>query len=126
MQAKANNKFIYLLKGCLMALIITTVLILITTIVLRFTSLSESRVPLINNIIMIFSVVLGGIYSSGKIKDNGWLQGAITGLFYYIIIILLSLLIVRSLEVFNIYLLSKMLISIFIGSIGGIIGVNLI
>jgi len=125
MQVKVNNKSTYLLKGCLLALIITMIFLMISTLVLRFTSLSETKMPLINNVIMVLSLVVGSIYASRKIKDNGWLQGAAIGVLYYFIIILLNLLIVRNFGVFNIYMFSKLLISMLVGTIGGIIGVNL-
>lgn len=123
LKKKNTNSFKYLAKGLLFSLTSSIILIIIITLILRFTKLSETKIPLINNIIMIFCIVLSSIYTSAKIKENGWLNGGLIGFIYYFIIILLNLLFLKG----NIDTLMfvKLLISTFVGIIGGIIGINL-
>ncbi|WFA09850.1 TIGR04086 family membrane protein [Tissierella sp. Yu-01] len=121
---KNKSRISYLLKGLLMAFIITILLLVFYSLLLRFTSLSESKLHLLNNLTMILSVVVSSIYVAVKIKDKGWMHGGIVGVLYYLIIILINLLFIRDSS--SVLLLSKLLISTIAGIIGGMIGINIV
>lgn len=114
----------YLMKGVLIAFIITIIALLFFSLMLRFTSLRESRLTTLNNITMILSVAIGSFFTAVKIRENGWLNGAIVGALYYLIIILLNIVFLKP-ETSNMYLFIKLLISTVAGFIGGMIGINL-
>lgn len=114
----------YLLKGVLVAFIITLLALLFFSLMLRFTSLRESKLTTLNNITMILSVAIGSFYTAVKIREKGWLNGAIVGALYYLIIILLNIVFLRP-DTSNMYLFIKLLISMVAGFIGGMIGINL-
>jgi len=124
MLTKNKLRIKYLFKGLLIAFIFTIVLLIFFSLLLRFTSLSESKLPSFNNITMIISIVFASIYSAIKIKENGWINGAIIGLLYYLVIIVINLLLIKNGES-NIYYLSRLIISTVTGIIGGVIGINL-
>lgn len=114
-----------LLKALLLSSIITVSIIFITSLVIQFTSLRETRISLINNITMIISVFVPSIYLSLKVKENGWLNGFLLGFTYYLIIILLNIVLFKN-DIWISFSIGKLLLTGFIGSIGGIIGINLL
>ncbi len=80
---------------------------------------------MLNNIIMILSITISSIYLAMKAKEKGWINGAILGLTYYLIIILLGVLIIRPITL-DMVTWAKLFVAGLIGSIGGMIGINLI
>ena len=114
----------YILKGVLYAFVISLIMLVVFTLLLKFTSLSESKTPMYNNITMIISVVIGSLYIGMKIKEKGWLNGAIVGLIYYLVIILINVLFIKSGRSPS-FLFSKLVLSTLTGFIGGMIGINL-
>lgn len=124
MKKEKFEKAIYLGKGLLLSYIITGVLIILFSLLLTFTPLKEARTPLLNTIVMIVSIVAGSIYLTTKIKENGWVSGAILGLSYYLILVLFNFIFLKSL-VFDIFSITKLAITSITGVIGGIIGINL-
>ncbi len=124
MKTKSLNKNIYLLKGLLLAYIITCVLILFFSILLTYSTLRESKMPLLNTIIMIISVTSGSIYVAKMVKEKGWINGGIVGVGYYLILILINFIFLKPL-VLDIFSISKLAISGITGVIGGVIGINI-
>ncbi|WP_406242119.1 TIGR04086 family membrane protein [Tissierella carlieri] len=124
MKAKNLNKNIYLLKGLLLAYIITCILILVFSILLTYSSLRENKMPLVNTIIMVISVTSGSVYVAKMVKEKGWINGGIIGMAYYLILIMLSFIFLKPL-VLDIFSISKLVLACIIGIIGGIIGINI-
>lgn len=119
-----KDKVIYLLKGLFIAYIITVVLILIFSLLLTYTNLQENKIPLLNTIALIGSIALASIYVSIKIKEKGWIMGAIIGIVYYIVLIALNFLFLKTLAM-DIFSISKLILASVTGMIGGMIGINL-
>ena len=124
MKTKSLGKGIYLLKGLVLAFLITAILILISSIILTFTSLSESKMNLLNTIVMIISITTGSVYVAAMVKEKGWLNGGLLGFCYLLILFLINILFLKPLIV-DVFLFSRLLISIVMGIIGGIIGINI-
>ncbi|NLK44883.1 MAG: TIGR04086 family membrane protein [Tissierellia bacterium] len=124
MKTKSLGKGIYLLKGLVLAFLITAILILISSIILTFTSLSESKMNLLNTIVMIISITTGSVYVAAMVKEKGWLNGGLLGFCYFLILFLINILFLKPLIV-DVFLFSRLLISIVMGIIGGIIGINI-
>lgn len=121
---KALN-FKYLIRGLILTLIMTLILILIVSFLLRFTNLAEAKLSLINNVIMVLSIALGSGYLAIKIKEKGWLFGALLGLIYYCLLLVLNIIFFK-INIFKLIYIMKLMIAMLIGAIGGIIGINLI
>lgn len=113
-----------LLRGLALAFIITFILLLIVAFVLRFTDVKESNISLLNNLALTASIVFSSAILGRKVKDRGWLNGAILGFLYYFIIIILNLLFNRPLN-FSMFLIIRLIIATALGAIGGMIGINL-
>lgn len=127
MKKRLNIKlnFKSLLRALLLSCTITILIIFITSLVIQFTSLRETKMSLINNITMVISVLIPSIYLSLKVKENGWLNGFVLGFSYYLIIILLNIVLFKN-DIWISFSIGKLLLTGFIGSIGGIIGINLL
>lgn len=123
MVLKNKLGFRVVLRGLIYAFVITLIMLISFTLLLRFTSLSESKTPQFNIIAMIIGVAAASIYIGMKINEKGWLNGAILGFLYYLLIILINVMFFKG-ENGPIYLLSKLLLSTFTGFIGGMLGIN--
>lgn len=115
---------ITLLKGVVLSFSTTLILIILMAIILTYTSLSEGVIPVINSIIMILSIALGSIYMSLKISEKGWLNGAVIGLLYIFVLVILGSSFIDTFKLDS-YILLRIVISIITGAVGGMIGVNL-
>lgn len=124
MKGKDLGKSIYLAKGLLLSYIITSVLILISSLLLTYTPMREGRMDLLNTIVMVVSIAAGSIYVARKVKEKGWINGAIVGICYYLILLMLNFIFLKpfALDVFSI---TKLVLTSITGVIGGIIGINI-
>lgn len=112
------------LKGMLLAFVITFISIFIISLLLRFTNLREGKLPILNNIIMMVSIVISSVYLAMQVKEKGWLNGAFLGLCYYLVIVLLSFVAIKSISL-DVITGAKLMVATLTGSIGGMIGINL-
>lgn len=123
MKDKSLDRGIYILKSLAISFIITIILVLIVSLLLTYTSLKESRIPLLNTIVMVISITTGSVYMAIKVEENGWLNGGIIGALYFLTLVLLNYLFVKPF-VLDIYSISKFFIALVTGIIAGIIGIN--
>lgn len=114
----------FFIKGLLLSFGIALMLILIVSILLTYTNLKESRIHIINTIIMTMSIAVGGVYIATKVDEKGWLNGGIIGGAYFLVLLFINLIFIKPF-IFDIYILGKFLVSLAAGIIGGTIGINL-
>ncbi|MFY9214938.1 MAG: TIGR04086 family membrane protein, partial [Tissierellaceae bacterium] len=112
------------IRGLILAFIITFTLLLILALVLRFTQVRESSIPFLNNLVFIISIVLTSALLGRMAKESGWLNGALLGFIYYLVILILNLIIHRSLDL-GMLIVFRLLMATILGALGGMIGVNL-
>lgn len=124
MFGKKTFGYKYLGKGLVVCIVLTIVALIVLALFLKLTSLSEAKLPMFNNLIIIISVAIGSIYASSRSKENGWLIGALIGLIYYLFILLLNLIFIRDINL-SLIIIPRIFMSMFSGIIGGIIGINL-
>lgn len=124
MDIKKTDYALHILKGIAISYIITIIMLTIVSLLLTYTSLKESSIPILSTIIIIVSIALGAIYLTLKIGEKGWLNGAIIGILYFLILIILKKIFLKEFGL-NIYFISKLIISLITGIIGGMIGINL-
>ena len=115
---------IKILKGTIISIILSIILLTIYAILLSYTSISENTmVPVIITITGI-SILIGSSISSMHIKKQGMLNGALVGLIYMLTIYILSSIFLSSFEL-NMNSIIMIAVGIITGMIGGIIGVNM-
>jgi len=116
--------FMYLLKGAGISILVTLVLMVVLTMIMTYTNISEGIIPVVNSLIMVLAIASGAIYISLKVDSKGWLNGGIVGVLYLIVIIILSNIFSKDFSIDK-YLLLKLVVSIVTGAIGGMIGINI-
>ena len=115
---------IKILKGTIISIILSIILLTIYAILLSYTSISENTmVPVIITITGI-SILIGSSISSMHIKKQGMLNGALVGLIYMLTIYILSSIFLSSFEL-NMNSIIMIAVGIITGMIGGVIGVNM-
>lgn len=124
MKSKALSRGNYIFKSLVLSFILTFILVLIISLLLTYTTLKESRIPILNTITMVISITAGSVYMAVKVEEKGWLNGGILGALYFIILLLLNYLFVKPFTL-DIYAVSKFVIALITGVIGGMIGVNI-
>lgn len=110
-------------KGIGISMTFTFVCLLIFSILLTYTNISESTITPVILVVTGISILIGSSISNTKIKKNGMLNGAFIGGGYILILYLIS----STLNArFNLNLQSIIMIAVGVvfGILGGIIGVN--
>lgn len=123
MEGFQNRSFITIIKGTVISVVITLLLLFIFAIILTYTGVSETMIPAAIIVITAISLLIGSSIANKKIKKNGILNGGMIGGIYLFTLYIISSVINGS---FSIGLKSIIMITIGIlfGIIGGIIGVN--
>lgn len=119
-----DNNLLKIVKGSIVAIIITIIGLLIFSILLANTNINENTMMPVVTILSAISILIGSFISVSKIRKKGILNGALVGLIYMISIYIISSCINGN---FVLTLNSFILIisAIVAGMLGGIIGVNI-
>ena len=123
-KSEFSQNVIRILKGSVIGIGISLILLFIFAIILTYTSVSENTINPVIIIISGVSILIGSSISTLKIRKNGLLNGAIVGLIYTLTIYLLSSITGSGFSI-NLYSLIMMIICVITGMLGGIIGVNI-
>ena len=113
-----------ILRGSILSIVLTIAGLLIYSIILVNTEISENTINYVVIGIASISILIGSILSVSKIAKKGIFNGAIVGGIYVIVIYLLSSTINSNFNI-NLRAIILMAVSIIAGMIGGIIGVNM-
>ncbi len=121
---ESKKDIVIILKGSIIALILTIIMLTIYAAILSYTNVSEDSMTLVILVIAGLSIIIGSSITNIKLKRKGIINGALIGLIYILIIYILSSVITG---VFNLNSNSiiMIIVSIVTGMIGGIIGVNM-
>jgi putative membrane protein (TIGR04086 family) len=121
MSKTQENFTIILLKGVCTALITTLVGILLFSIIVKVASLNTTVIKVVNQFIKLLSVFLGCFFSvkGGKGFVKGLLIGVIATLITYLLFSLIG-----GQKFFSLALLIDLLFGIAIGTVSGIVAVN--
>lgn len=122
-ESESKKNMVRILKGCILSIITSVLLLLIFAILLTYTGISETTIIPVILIITGISVLAGSMISTRKIRKNGLINGGLVGFIYIIVLYIVSSL---WLVKFSITLNSiiMIIIAVITGMIGGIIGVN--
>ena len=118
-----NNIYMRMVKGLGTSFIFTLLGILIFSIILTYSNVSESITPIVLIAISAISILIGATISTRKINKNGMLHGGLIGGLYVIVLYLISSILNTGFQV-NIYTILMILFGIVAGLIGGILGIN--
>lgn len=118
-----SNSVVRILKGSIISIINTLILLIIFSAMLTYTNINENTIPTVIIICTALSILIGSQIATSKIKKNGILNGALVGIIYIAFLYIISSCITKNFSLNN-YSIIMMLVSILIGGVGGIIGVN--
>ena len=121
---KESGVFLSILKGSLIALVVSLVGVLVFAFVLRLVPIADSVISPINQIIKGVSILIGCFIGLKKIKEMGLISGLLIG-FVYTALAFVTFSILDGEFEFSRTLLNDLLFGAIIGSICGIIAVNL-
>lgn len=120
----ANHSVNHIVKGTLISIIFTLVVLFVFSVVLTYTNLSEQIIAPAVIIITAISILVGSSISTIKIKKNGIINGGIIGFIYILFLYLISS-IVSSNFMVDTYSIIMIVAAIAAGMVGGIVGVNI-
>lgn len=121
---KKDNALFSILKGYIISIVLSTILLISYACILINTSIEEKTIKPVVIGISGISILVGSIFSCLKIKKKGILNGVAVGTLYYFTLYILSSIVFCGFS-FNISSLIMILIGILLGGIGGVLGVNL-
>lgn len=123
-ETKEGIDFFWIIKGTIAGYFISLICFLLVGAGLYFTHMSEGIIPTIVIIVYLVSIIVAGFYVARNTQSKGWLNGGIAGVFYIVILIILSYFFLPDFNL-SLPLIGKLVLGFIIGAIGGIIGVNL-
>ena len=91
-----NTKIFTLLKGLLFSYIVTAFIILILSFLMLKLDLSSAVISGGINFIYIVSAFIGGFFVGKKVGQRKFLWGFVSGVMYFVVIMLVSLLVNRT------------------------------
>ncbi len=123
-EKRGGGVLLSIVKGCLIALCVSLVGILIFGFCLKFTSLSDKLITPINQVIKGLSIFLGVLFGLKKQKEMGLVSGLLIGIIYTMLAFVVFSLLNGSFN-FDRTLLNDVIFGTIIGGICGIICVNI-
>ncbi len=110
------------MQGLIYAFAVAVAAVILAAMLVTWTSMPETKLPVVTYGINLISVLTGSFIAARRAGEKGWYYGGITGLFYTVFITLLGLLLVSA--SFTLHNLFQIALLSVIGSLGGMIGVN--
>ncbi|NMA95466.1 MAG: TIGR04086 family membrane protein [Clostridiales bacterium] len=118
------SNIIIVIRSSIVAIILTLLLFIIFSIVMKVGNLTEDVIPPISQVIRVTSIAFSGALAARSSKSKGWLKGALTGITYMLWAYIISLLFGNKISLDSIAI-SDIGMGFIVGAIGGIIGINL-
>ncbi len=113
----------YIIKGVIISIIATLILLFIFSILLTYTNISEKLINPFIIVITAISILIGSSIGNTKMKKNGLLNGAIIGGIYLTLIYIISSIINHNF-ILTVQSVIIIISGIICGMLGGIIGIN--
>lgn len=119
-----SNNIVVLVKGLLISYFITLPIFIMFAFILTYTDFPEKYISPAVVITTVVSVLIAGSTMSKNARSKGWLNGAVIGAVYMVLLYLISSMTFGNFEV-NRYVVTMLVIGIVTGTIGGILGINI-
>lgn len=118
-----KSMLLNVIKGSLVSLIITIILIIGLTVFMMFKELSGGTVNITMIVFTGIAIAIGAILATKKNGEKGWLVGLLVSILYFIVVYIIS----SALNgfVFKQYDLVRFVMAMVVGLVSGILGINL-
>lgn len=113
-----------IIKGIVISFLITIPFFAAFSLALSYTDFPEKYVSTSVIITTVISIIVAGSTATSKISKKGWINGAVVGTIYMLVLYILSSISFKDFSITR-QTITMIIIGILSGSIGGIIGVNL-
>ena len=113
-----------ILKCVGLAYVITLLIFLVLAIFLTYTEFPETMIPAVTVVGTLISIMFAGSSVARRARTKGWLNGAIAGLTYMVILYLISSLTVAGFAIDQ-YVILMFIAGMVAGALGGIVGINI-
>ena len=124
MEFTENKKFLFSIgKGVTISFLFTVIALLIFSVLLVYTNLSEETIKPVIITLTGISILLGSSIGTKKLKKNGIINGGLIGGIYILSLYILSSVMNSSFNL-NFSSIIMVLVGMICGVLGGIIGVN--
>ncbi|MGF7185964.1 putative membrane protein (TIGR04086 family) [Desulfitispora alkaliphila] len=120
-----NLSILAIIVGFLFSIAISLIFIFITAFILHFTGVSEGSLNVAGYLIVFLSVFAGSIVAAKRAAVKGLIHGIGVAVFYLIFSLLFSSMAFDS-DISALNSISKVLVILFAGSIGGFLGIGLV
>ena len=121
---ESSGTFITALIVVLKALLITAAALLLLTAFVALCGMPEGVIIPCARAATFLCVFSAGLFTSRKMRRGGYLSGIVSGLIYFVVMLILSFVLLGKFEI-GANTLKMLVISVVAGVIGGITGVNL-
>lgn len=121
---ESNNYVKSVFKGLFGAIILSLIGVIILSIFMKVIDFTPSIFSMLYVIISLVSLAIGSIIGAKANSSKGWLVGLGVGLGYYLVLFILSSYIGGTIT-FKIFDVAKFAISMVIGLLAGMLGINL-
>lgn len=121
---KGKNLFLNILKGAIVSISITLVLILIFALIVRFFNVPDGYIFPINQVIKMFSICFGLLAMLKNERERGFLKGILLGITYFVLSFLLFSILQKSFS-FSMKNVYDLLLTALMSGLLGIILVNI-
>ena len=74
-ETRSSNSLISILKGTILSIFLTLILLIIFALLLTYTNINENTMPAVIIIATAISILVGSQITTGKIKRNGIING---------------------------------------------------
>ncbi len=119
-----SEYFLNISKGVLRAVIGTTILLGIYSILMNYFDFSSKVVSAVYMVITCVSIVYGSIYSSKANGQKGWLSGFMVSAMYMMILVIITALINGGFASSG-TIVVQILIALSVGTLSGMLGINI-
>ena len=110
-------------KGIMVSYIITIPVFIIFAFILTYTSFPQKMISPMVVVTTILSILAAGLMITKNLKNKGWLNGGVAGVVYMGVLYVVSSIVLNDFSIDR-YVITMMIIGLFTGCIGGIIGIN--
>ncbi len=112
-----------ILRGLLVALVLSFLLLVLNALLIYFSPLSEAFVPYLLFAGTLLSILLGAVFVGKRTEEKGWLRGGLMGFCYVLALFCLSYFLRVELQL-GLGLVTKLFLGFSFGAVGGILGIN--
>ncbi|MDR0287047.1 MAG: TIGR04086 family membrane protein, partial [Clostridiales bacterium] len=121
---EGRSRWYYLFRGIITSFLITIPVFVILSVALTLGSMPERYISPAVFATTVLSIVCASFLATAGSQNSGWFNGSLVGFLYMLIIILIRWIIERSIYL-NKETIILLLSGVLIGTIGGLVGINL-